>query len=454
MALLQKFDPPAFLSDFNGIPGQLEAWHNAVSAWFDAVVKIELNKIAQGVDQPISETRTQYYNPSRFDPGTLIEQSIPWNAFPKELLRRFGRAEALKQADSLWHLRDYNKAVFDTPTAGDLPYRPHNEYCEWHVRRDPDTQNIVHIAFTSEPPEYWQALAGTPIPGPDNVPASFPGDKKLLLKRYRELVSQQVELADLFATKDVFDRQGNKLMAQGDYNPYNKWNTTHGIVHLCAPPNSLTAEIQLAGDATVLYKNSAQAQVVDPDALICCAMYGGPDRTSDPTIGAAVNALARIGAFVTLRNPVGLYMDHIDLGGWAAPDGGALDDCVRVVRGANNLIERLEVSVPKERGFTVSDITIGGERIQYGGQVAECITVHLVGVAAAPGTFKNPSLSCNGRCCVDPNDARTLNRAVPWKDPTPPGKVDALQDWDVQDSLSRPRHTDDAAPLPLRSRRI
>jgi hypothetical protein len=427
MALLQKFDPPAFLPDFIGIPGQLEAWHFAVSSWFDNVAQLERQAIAHGAGQPLSDTRTQFFNHARFDPGLLVEQSIPWNAFPKELLRRFGRAEALQRADTLWQLRDYSKR-FDTPSAGLLPYRPHNEYCEWHVRRDPNTQDILHIAFTSEPPEYWQALAGTSIVGPDGVTVShFPGDKDVLLQRYQELVGPQVRLEDLFAKQDVLMADGTPLVKAGDYNPYNKWNTTHGIVHLCAPPNSLQAEVQLAGDATVLYRNAAQAQVVDPDALICCAQFGGPDRNSDPTIGAAVNALARTGAFISLRNPVGLYMDHIDLAGWSAPDGKPLDDCVRVVRGQNNLVERLEVSVPPERGFTVSDITIGGEAIRYGGQVAECITVHLVGVAGGFGSFQNPLVHCTGRCCIDPNDAHMLNRSLSWDMETPPGQVDAFQ---------------------------
>lgn len=429
MALVQRFDPPAFLPDFSGIPGQLEAWHNAVSSWFDQVVEIECLTIAKGAHHAQSETRSQFYNPARFDPGLVVEQSIPWNAFPKELLRSFGRAKAMEEADNLRPLVQYSKKYFDSPTAGHLPYRPQTEYCEWHAQRDPDTGAIVKISFTSEPPEYWQALAGTSIVGPDNVTkATFPGDRDLLLQRYRELVSPEVQMDDLFAKEDVLYRDGTVMINKNDYNPYNKWNTTHGIVHLCAPPNALTAEIQLAGDATVLFHNSAKQQLVDPDALICCAAYGGPDRNSDPTIGATVNSLARAGYLVTLRNPVGLYMDHIQLSGWAAPDGKPLDDCVRIVRGTSNLIERLEVSVPPNRGFHVSDIKIAGEPIRYGGQVAECITVHLVGMAGVAQTVKNPSIGCTGRCCIDPNDARTLGRSVRWSEPTPPGQVEAFQD--------------------------
>jgi hypothetical protein len=57
MSQLTRFDPPAFLPDFNAIPGQLEAWHRAMSAWFDAVVKIEEKAIGSS---------SQYYNPAAF----------------------------------------------------------------------------------------------------------------------------------------------------------------------------------------------------------------------------------------------------------------------------------------------------------------------------------------------------------------------------------------------------
>jgi hypothetical protein len=104
-------------------------------------------------------------------------------------------------------------------------------------------------------------------------------------------------------------------------------------------------------------------------------------RNSDPTIGATVNALARLGFYTTLKNPVGLYMDHIDLSGWETPDGGGVEDFIRIERGSPGMIERLVVEVPKKRRFALSDVTLAGEPIRYGGQVAECITVKLIGRA-------------------------------------------------------------------------
>jgi hypothetical protein len=233
---------------------------------------------------------------------------------------------------------------------------------------------------------------------------------------------------DLICQETIQSADGSNVLAlKGQYNPWNKWNTSHGIMHLNAPPNALSAEIQLGADATVLWKTQKGSAMSDPSPLICCAAYGGPDRNSDPTIGATVNALARLGAMVTLPNPVGLYMDHIDLAGWSAPDRGPIDDCVRIIRGMPGMIERLEIEVPAERGFCVGDLRIGGEPIAYGGQIAECITVKLVGSAAQIGSVQNAALDCTARCCVNLTEPRLLNRAVPFTSPCPPGRRAAFQ---------------------------
>jgi hypothetical protein len=292
-----------------------------------------------------------------------------------------------------------------------IRYRPTVEYCEWHVDRDPNSGRIRRVSFTSEPPEYWQAMYGGRM---DGSKIDFPGSKDLVLELYRRLVSPEVEMKDLQLQEPLTSPFGN--LKPGDYNPHNKWNTTHGIAHLSAPPNALTAEIKLGADATQLYHDGRGNPVVNPDALIAGTGMGGPNRNSDPTIAATVNALARQGAMITLANPVGLYMDHVDLTGWEFPGGMAASDCVTIVRGQPRLIERLVVEVPGGE-FTVSDIRIGGVPIDFGGQIAECITVKLVGAAAALGALKNPSLALPGVGYVDPVGAREVftgnRRGVP-----------------------------------------
>jgi hypothetical protein len=123
---------------------------------------------------------------------------------------------------------------------------------------------------------------------------------------------------------------------------------------------------------------------VDPDGLICAAQYGGLNRSSDPTIGSAVNELASLGAYVTLRDPIGLAMHHLDMAGLSAPNGEPVDaSFFQVLRGneAKHLIERAVFEVPASEGYTVSDISLGGMPITHGGQLAERMVINIVGRA-------------------------------------------------------------------------
>jgi hypothetical protein len=426
MALLARYDTPAFLPDFNAIPGQLEAWHDAVSHWFDGVIAADQERFGS--------TPLQYYNAVRVDPGGVaVEQAITWNAFPKEMVRRYGRERALILADRLWPLERYgdpSPEPDDPAGAAGVLYRPQEEYCEWHVLRDGDSGHIQRVTFTSEPPEYWQALAGL-VPGGSGIADQhFPGSKQALVELYQELVNPRVRVDDLFAKTDIKVGE-DTIVPQGQYNIYNKWNTTHGVAHLNAPPNSLLAEIQLGCDATVRYTDPKGRLLVEPEALITYGGYGGANRNSDPTIGAAVNALARLGAMITLRNPVGLYIDHVDLAGWESPDGQGVSDCVRIVRGLPGLAERIVVEVPSSRGFTVSDLRIAGEPIRYGGQIAECITVKLVGVAnVLPAPVHRPAFRTSEGAGIDPFNPRTIDGSIG------PGRVEAFLDQGTGDAAT------------------
>jgi hypothetical protein len=50
--------------------------------------------------------------------------------------------------------------------------------------------------------------------------------------------------------------------------------------------------------------------------------------------------------------------------------------------------------VPPEKDYSVGDIEIGGAKIEYGGQLAEKITVKLTGIACRKGTKLNPAQAC------------------------------------------------------------
>jgi hypothetical protein len=160
--------------------------------------------------------------------------------------------------------------------------------------------------------------------------------------------------------------------------------------------------------------------ITSPDALICGTRYGGANRCSDPTIGATVNELAALGCWLTLRNPVGLYMDHLDLTGITKPDGSPVDpDWFRVLRGdaEQQLIERAVFEAPAGEGLTVSDLSIGGRPIEFGGQLAQRMTVKLVGVAAQPGAFHNHPMPCAHHALIDPENPGYLVQPRPEREP-------------------------------------
>ena len=63
-----------------------------------------------------------------------------------------------------------------------------------------------------------------------------------------------------------------------------------------------------------------------------------------------MNHLAALGYGVTLANPVGLYMDHLDMTGWAMRHDEPIDEnWFQIVRGRPGLIERAGSKSPLRR---------------------------------------------------------------------------------------------------------
>ena len=92
-------------------------------------------------------------------------------------------------------------------------------------------------------------------------------------------------LSSAMQDKDFFlidPATGNEV-----YNPQNYWNdltTTGTITHLIHPSNTLSAEIDIAAQSTVIRKNPSGNVITDPQLLIHCSKYGNPGRNSDPTV--------------------------------------------------------------------------------------------------------------------------------------------------------------------------
>jgi hypothetical protein len=266
------------------------------------------------------------------------------------------------------------------------------------------------------------------LPGGRPVVKVNAGCKDRVVERYQELVSTQVRWEDLVFDEDLYTRDARDRMRPafeaGDLNPWNRWNVGAGIMHLSHPANTLGEEVQLVGDATVLRRGKNRRLLQAAKCLLCCGGFGDVNRSSDPAIGAAVNELVRAGLDVTIANPVGLYMSHLEDAGWTKPDGALVSpgywQPVRMALGTPGLAGtartvRAVYEVPdgemyrdadgKLQPLQVGDLRIDGQPIRYPGQVAAAIRMVCV-LAAWPALGQLPeAIDCEPeyRCCRRPD---------------------------------------------------
>jgi hypothetical protein len=238
------------------------------------------------------------------------------------------------------------------------------------------TQRIQRVVFTVETPEYWHALHGGVVPTAISTRHAaqdgfrFRGDPALTARLYSALLNRRVAVAD--------------LASEGTYNAENRWNTTHGIVHLCQSNNSLRAAIALCASSTVSTIASEGKLITHPQAYCVSQGFADANRNSDAAIAATVNALARSGAWVALANPIDLSIAEVDTSGWALPSGLAPANCLHIVRGSPGHAQRLVIEVPTYCADTLDRLMIAGEPLVHGGQLAECITVKTTALCVLP----------------------------------------------------------------------
>lgn len=349
---IDHFDPPANNDDF-GTDATLKALYSEkMSGIFDDCVDSVtsfLNSLGGGT--------CQFYNPvthGRTDPDLAPALGdVTWNGFPKRFLTsgpggttNFAAAE---------------------PALTPGHNRQQDEYLEWHAARDASGK-ITSVQFTCEGYDYYKFLG-------KNAPDA-------LVALYKKYISSAVKKEDLFSG--------------GQYDVLNRWNTTDGAMHLTHPANNLFAEVFLAASASVRRKNSSGVEVTASGPLINCAQFGAANRNSDPAIGVAVNGLARQGRMITLANPVGLYIDHMDQAGILLPDGTPATGWFRILRGVAGRTLRAVFEPPagSPAGITVSDLTIGGQAIKFGGQLAQRITMKLTAAASVATGVHNSPVGC------------------------------------------------------------
>ncbi len=365
------FEPPGFQNDF--LPGEEQLAQQLRSRWNEDVNRLTerllQNEPWNFTNQP---TLTDYYNPRTTDvPKEAAVVPITWTAYPNRI--KFYLPEAGQRKH--WEYAD--NGVPNPLEDQKGPRGWQDEYAEWSVTRNGEGK-ITKVSFSSETREYWYALW-------DVAP-------NVVLRLYKQLVSEQVKLEDLY----LRDTSGNPIIdpqtGRPAYNELNEWNnkSTGGLAHLVATFNFQYGAMFLGAQSTILRADEQGNAITDPSQLVIWGQHATPNRNSDPFISARVNDLVRSGVRVTLKNPIGIYLQEPNFGTYElpfdAPDGAKPSDYWKVIRGrkrqageAYDLILHAVYEVPAELGFTVSDISINGFPIEYGAQIAETLQVAVIG---------------------------------------------------------------------------
>lgn len=448
---MSLLNPPGFLDDFALRPEK----EQALARGWDAIVSYWLERFAGREGGGFYNFRTDR------TPGEPARQVLSWGAFPRPIKKWFEDDQNADRrrwtaADTLRPLRIGGqplRRVSDNSLAEPVTvlYRQQDEYCEWFAHRDADGR-IDRVTFTTESPEYWTFLAlGTRpfFPKEDDRALIADGDIELVVQLYQTFVDPSVTVEDLLWPFDVaaFDAREDRWYYHGragTYNPHNKWTTTDGAMHLTHPANTIRGEFVVASRAAVLRQSEAGAPIHDSEAVVCCAGFGDPNRSSDPGIGGAVNGLVRDGYGVSLADPVGLYIPRINLGAFAGPNGEYPGAAWHVDRGdaQRQMTLRATFAPPPGANFQVEEILANGTPISFGGQIADQVSVALTGLAKRREAEPLVPAGCTTKCCQHPELPNV--RAV-----VEPGLDCAATDWEslapVEDMVS-PRGGDDAPP--------
>ena len=418
-----RFDPPGGLEDLDS--AGRDAWHDFMTKESRGALG-ELMRELRTVAPTASVKDAFYVDPTKEDVPTkgVSVAAPPWGGFPNALLVRCrnNRELARSRAEEVGY-EDHRASVQFVTGSGhvlDMPSRHfQDEYLEWRTEYD-DEDVATKITFTCEGYDYWEQL--------------FAAAEGKVLGLYHEMLrDDSIKLDDLRCRHDVYIRSLGgtltKYKRKGEYNPRNRFNITAGPMHLSHRANSLSAEIGLAIVASVLRKDGSGNPVgVDNETkLCCCGRFGGANRDSDPTIGAAANALAEAGRAYTLTNPVGLYIKsypHEDLKVRESQEA-VPKDWWRIERGkegwedGHSRILRLVLEVPEGvrgkggRQLRVGDLEIGNEPIRGGAQLAERMKLHLMVTWWQDDARRKLRVPCTATGCADPDNPELIRVVSP-----------------------------------------
>lgn len=265
--------------------------------------------------------------------------SIPWRAFPITASASFDEIDKER-------------------------FRWQDEYVEWRVEKSA-AGKTTQIIFTTEFPEYYQALARISVNAliagiQDVIPGANPTLDELFGSGFNPEVTDGEDRAQRF-------RQNLTT------NPWN--NGQKGI--LC-----LTQQFNTAGALFNLADKCAIQRVGIPSSAVCGAVGGacGPGRNSDPVICQASQNTVRSSRAISLVDPVGIRIKEL-LGSWEI--GGVPVD----INDNNDNQGAWIISRNGRRAVldVTKGVTLGGSAITSGAQVSNELQVEA-DVISAPET--------------------------------------------------------------------
>lgn len=280
--------------------------------------------------------------------GVLAD--ITWTAFPRRLQIQYPN-----DGPTRWKKADDNRGRQE-------------EYCEWIAQKE--NNKLLSATFTTEVPDYYDFLARR--------------DPKLLVNLYREFTGGEIDTAE--------------LVENGQYAFVNRYNEPSGdtIIHMgCNSANTLGAAVALSAEATWPSVDASGNPITSEQGLIDCRSFGERVRHSDPHIGARINALVRAGNRVSFPGPVGLYIHDIDWGAFEMPDGSDPTNLLILERGTEGFMMRVKIAAPNNAPYSLSDVLVNGEPLQFASQIAEVMTIRIRGLAI-PAASSAPEISCEG----------------------------------------------------------
>ncbi|KAF9880613.1 hypothetical protein CkaCkLH20_01655 [Colletotrichum karsti] len=407
ISTIPVYNPPGFpFQDDHLDAQQRTAWSNTISEWITNEIDAQyrdddgnLQRLPGPCDGTFRTKLQQFFNGTVTPFNTGQKPAlIDWIGFPKLIkIKVSGDIQRWKEADDHRDQQD--------------------EYCEWTVKRD-DQKRIISVTFTCEGPEVRDKMHSTGTVTSCSLSAPAPiqywaflsqHDPQKMLELYKK---NNPEYASQMKIEDMFvDVRGQQV-----YNPYNKWNgviktkpssdktlTTVNpgcIMHLAQRNNTLSAEIDIAAQGTVVRKDK-QGNVITNDVKLCnCSKYGVATRNSDPKIGASINGLVRGGNSVSIADPVAIYMVDFDSSSFMLDQDGSGDNLIPVPDGTftwqrgdinKKMGLRLHIQIPEGqigtgekqgRQLTVTDLvdTSNSQNVKYGAQFADYIHMGVNGV--------------------------------------------------------------------------